>query len=139
MKEITFKAVLENLQPAMSFVTEALEEMGCGMKVVMAMELATDELFSNIAFYAYKGQPEPGDAVLRLEKVDTAEGSEIHLTFSDRGIPYNPLNKQDPDVEAPLEERDIGGLGIFLVKKSMDDVQYEYADGQNRLTIVKKI
>lgn len=63
----------------------------------------------------------------------------ISITFSDSGKPYNPLEKPDPDVTLSAEERSIGGLGIFMVKKSMDDMRYEYKDGQNILTITKRL
>ena len=100
----------------------------------MQVNVAIDELFSNIAYYAYEAE---GDATVRVEIIE--ESMEIVLTFLDNGIPYNPLEKEDPDTTLSAEEREIGGLGIFMVKKTMDDVKYEYKDGQNILKIVKKM
>ena len=68
-----------------------------------------------------------------------AENGEVALKFEDEGVPYNPLEKDDPDVTLSVEDREIGGLGIFMVKKSMDDMYYEYKDGKNILTLMKKL
>ena len=139
MKEITLKAVIDNLEEAMSFVSGEAEAMGCSMKNVMTMELVTDEIFSNIVFYAYKGMEEPGDVTIQIDEAENEEGKEIHLTFSDSGIPYDPLSREEPDVTLPAEEREVGGLGIFLVRKKMDDVQYRYEEGKNRLLLIKRL
>ena len=93
-----------------------------------------DELFGNIVRYAY--QPGMGPATVRVEV--TGEPAVI-LTFIDNGVPYDPLKKADPDTTLSAEERQVGGLGIFMVKKSMDEIAYEYQDGQNILRIKKKI
>ena len=133
MKELVLDAITENLDAVISFVTEQLEAVGCPMKVQMQLEIAVEELFVNIAYYAYA--PETGTAMIRTEITsDTAE-----ITFIDSGVQYDPLAKPDPDVTLPASERQIGGLGIFMVKKSMDDMRYEYTDGNNILTIVKKL
>jgi anti-sigma regulatory factor (Ser/Thr protein kinase) len=100
----------------------------------MQIDVAVDELFGNIARYAY---PEgAGRATVRIEP--DPERQEVSITFLDRGIPYDPLQKEDPDVTLSAEERKIGGLGIYIVKKSMDAVSYRYEDGQNILCILKK-
>ena len=99
----------------------------------MQLDIAIDEIFGNIVNYAYT--PEVGKVTVRLavdEKTLTAS-----LTLIDSGVPYNPLEKDDPDTTLSAEDRKIGGLGIFLVKKSMDDMRYEYKDGKNILTLVK--
>ena len=95
----------------------------------------SSELFSNIAQYAYA--PGTGPATVRVETEEDPRA--VILTFIDRGIPYNPLAAEDPDITAPAEERSIGGLGVFLVKKTMDDVRYEYREGRNILRILKRI
>ena len=133
--EIEIKALTENLQEVISFVDGHLEEMGASMKVQMQIDIAVEELFVNIAHYAYA--PDTGMAVVCVEK--DAEKNQVSITFVDKGKPYNPLEKPDPDITLPAEERSIGGLGIFMVKKSMDDMRYEYKDGQNILTITKKL
>ena len=105
------------------------------MKVQMQIDIAIDELFSNIANYAYN--PETGPATVR---VDVDEKTlEVVITFIDHGIPYDPLKKADPDITKSADDREIGGLGIYMVKKSMDDITYEYRDGQNILRIKKNI
>lgn len=135
MKELTVEAVLENIDTVTDFVDARLEELDCSMKVMAQINVAVDELFSNIARYAY--QPETGSATVRVEV--TENPLEVVITFMDHGVPYDPLKKADPDVTLSADERKIGGLGIFLVKKTMDDVKYEYRDGQNILKICKKI
>ena len=135
MKEITLEASLDNLNKALAFIDENLEEAECGMKAQMQIDVAVEEIFVNIASYAYA--PGRGSATLRLELKEEPRSAVI--TFLDRGIPYDPLQKDDPDVSLPAEERKIGGLGIFMVKKSMDEMHYEYRDGQNILTIVKNL
>ena len=135
MQELTLTATLENIAEATAFVDEQLEALDCPMKAQMQLDIAVDELFGNIARYAYA--PGTGDATLRFEH-DAASGM-VSLTFIDAGVPYDPLKKDDPDVTLSSQERDVGGLGIFLVKKTMDDMRYEYRDGKNILTILKKI
>ena len=133
MKELTLEATIENLGTVTRFVEEQLEEVDCPVKAQMQICLAIDELFGNIANYAYN--PETGPATVRVEV--TKEPLEVAITFIDEGVPYDPLAKEDPDVTLSAEEREIGGLGIFLVKKSMDEVAYEYKNGRNILRIKK--
>ncbi len=99
------------------------------------MKLAVDEIFCNIASYAYA--PGTGDAVIEVD-YDKEERS-FSIVFKDRGVRYDPLAKDDPDVTLSADQRKIGGLGIFLVKKSMDDMYYEYRDGMNILHLKKNI
>ncbi len=135
MAEITLAATVENINAATDFVSEKLEEMGCAMKAQMQISIAVDELFANIANYAYPdGQ---GQATVRVDQSE--DGKRAVITFIDSGIPYNPLEKEDPDTTLSAEDRPIGGLGIFMVKKSMDDMAYRFEDGQNMLTIIKTI
>ena len=133
MKEITVEARSENVSLVTEFVEEQLESMDCPMKIQMKMGIAIDELFSNIALYAYPSGD--GDVTVRVEKQE--EPAAVRITFIDRGMPYDPLKKEDPDVTLSAEEREIGGLGIYLVKKTMDDISYEYKDGQNILSVLK--
>ena len=133
MKEITVEARSENVSLVTEFVEEQLECMDCPMKIQMKMGIAIDELFSNIALYAYSSGD--GDVTVRVEKQE--EPAAVRITFIDRGVPYDPLKKEDPDVTLSAEEREIGGLGIYLVKKTMDDISYEYKDGQNVLSVLK--
>lgn len=134
-REITVEATLANLEKVTEFVNEQLEKIGCPPKAEMQIDIAIDELFSNISYYAYN--LEVGMATISIEVID--EPMEVILTFSDNGTPYDPLNAEEPDVTLSAEERKVGGLGIYIVKKSMDEIAYEYKDGKNILKVKKKI
>ena len=132
-QDLVIEASLDNLPKVLQFVEGYLETAECPMKAQMHISLAVEEIFVNIASYAYA--PGTGEAVVSLEtKEDPAA---VILTFKDHGVPYDPLAKADPDISLPAGERQIGGLGIFLTKKTMDDVAYEYKDGQNILHLKK--
>ena len=135
MAEITIKATVANLEQVLALVDTELEKIDCPMKAQMQIDIAVEELYVNIANYAYA--PGEGDAIVRVET--SQEPRAITITFLDRGVPYDPLAKPDPDVTLSAEERQIGGLGIYMAKKTMDDMRYEYRDGQNILTIVKNL
>lgn len=135
MKELTIAAEIENISAVTEFVDAELEECGCPMKTQMQIDIAIDELFGNIARYAYA--PGTGEATVRVDVKENPAAVEI--TFIDGGVPYDPLKKADPDVTLSADEREIGGLGIFMVKKSMDNIAYEYRDGKNILSITKNI
>ena len=135
MKELTIAATVENIETVTNFVNEQLEALDCPIKAQMQIAIAIDELFGNIAHYAYN--PEIGQATVRVEVVE--EPLSVVITFIDNGVPYDPLAKADPDTTLSAEERDIGGLGIYMVKKSMDDIAYEYKDGHNILKIKKNL
>ena len=135
MKELTINATVENIPEVTAFVDEQLEAFDCPMKAQMQIDIAIDELFSNIAYYAYN--PDIGPATVRVEVVE--DPMAVVITFIDKGVPYDPLAREDPDTTLSAEERDLGGLGIYMVKKSMDEVTYEYKDGQNILKIKKNI
>lgn len=133
--ELELEAVKENLDEVLAFVEERLDATGCSPKVRMQINLAVEEIFVNIASYAYN--PNVGKATVRVEVSD--EPVSVTITFVDHGVPYDPLARRDPDVTLSAEERDIGGLGVFLTKRIMDDVSYEYRNGQNILQIKKKV
>ena len=135
MAEMTIKASVNNLDQVLAFVDTELEKLECPIRAQMQIDVAVEELFVNIASYAYA--PGEGDAVIRVES--TSDPKTVSITFLDRGIPYDPLAKPDPDVTLSAAERAIGGLGIFMAKKSMDEMKYMYRDGQNILTIMKKL
>ncbi len=135
MKELTTEATIENIEKVTDFVNEQLEAVDCPMKAQMQIDIAIDELFGNIANYAY--HPEVGSATVRVEV--TKSPLAVIITFIDNGVPYDPLAKDDPDTTLSADERQIGGLGIFMVKKSMDQISYEYKDGQNILRIKKNL
>lgn len=135
MKELTVNAAVENIEVVTDFVNEELEKLDCPVKARRQIDVAIDELFGNIARYAYS--PDVGKATVRFSVEE--KPLEVTITFIDNGIPFNPLEKSNPDTSLSAEERPIGGLGIFLVKKSMDLVEYEYKNGQNILKIKKNI
>lgn len=135
MKELTVDAVLDSIPVITEFVDAQLEQYGCPMKAQMQIDIAIDELFSNIVHYAY--HPEVGPATVRVEVAE--DPLSVIITFIDQGVPYDPLSKEDPDVTLSAEERDIGGLGIYIVKKNMNEITYEYKDGRNILKIRKEL
>lgn len=135
MNEITVPAILENVDKIQAFVESELENNGCPMKVIIQISIAVEEIYVNIARYAYT--PEIGNATVRCEV--EREPLQITIQILDSGKPFNPLEKEDADTTLSAEERDIGGLGILMVKKSMDQVEYEYKNGKNILTIHKKL
>ncbi|SEP98947.1 Anti-sigma regulatory factor (Ser/Thr protein kinase) [Lachnospiraceae bacterium NE2001] len=137
MSEIIFEieALTDNLPNVLEYIDSELEKMDCPFKVQMQIDIAVEEIFVNIASYAYA--PDTGKATIKI--VSDTDEPQVKIIFIDQGVPYDPLKKQDPDVTLSADEREIGGLGIFMVKKSMDDMFYEYKDGQNILTIVKKL
>ena len=132
-EELTIDARMEDLDEMMAFVDGHLEEYGCPAKVQIQIEVAVEEVFVNIASYAYT--PETGPATVRMHIEDDV----AVITFIDSGVPYDPLAKPDPDVSLSAEERPIGGLGIYLVKKSMDSVSYNYESGRNVLQLEKRL
>lgn len=135
MKKLTVPAELERLLEVLEFIDRELDEHGCPLKQKMQIDIAVEEIYVNIARYAY--HPETGNATIQC--VVGGDPLTVSIQFQDGGKPYNPLEKSDPDTTLSAEERDIGGLGIYMVKKSMDDIGYEYKDGRNILTINKSI
>ena len=135
VKELTLEAKVANLQQVLDFVDENLKSMRCPMKILMQIDVAVEEIFVNVASYAYT--PNTGSVTIRMDLQEKPRA--VVITFIDSGIPYNPLAKEDPDVSLSAEERSIGGLGIFMVKKTMDKMEYEYTDKQNILKMYKVI
>ena len=132
---ITVEAVVNNLSKVLSWVDSALEEHDCPMRTQMEIDLAVEELFVNICHYAYGSEVGYADIVMNF-----AEDPEIvQITLIDSGIPFNPLSNEDPDITLPAEQRNIGGLGILMVKKSMDEVRYHYSEGKNHISIRKRL
>ncbi|MDR2693976.1 MAG: ATP-binding protein [Chitinispirillales bacterium] len=131
MDELTIDARVGNLNMVIRFISERLEAAGCPMKQQAQMTIAAEEVFVNIARYAY-GQ-KSGGATVRV-----SVGDDITVEFEDSGKPYNPIDKSDPDITADAEKREVGGLGIFMVKKLMDSVEYRRDGVKNILTLRKK-
>ena len=135
MTNKTFPAKTETLLDVLAFVEQALENYECPMKMQTAICVAVEEVFVNVAHYAYEGSE--GDVTLTIGFEE--ETRNITLQMKDKGIAFNPLKKPDPDITLSAEEREIGGLGIFIAKKTMDSLTYAYENGENILTMVKKI
>ena len=135
MSELKIEAKVENLKQVLSFVDGFLERLNCPLRTQMRLDVVVEELFVNIASYAYAFGT--GDATIRVETTD--DPPVFSVTFIDSGVPYDPLKKTDPDVSLSAEDREIGGLGIFLVKKIMDGVEYKRDGQKNVLTVVKKL
>lgn len=133
MEKITVEATVDNLQQIIDFATERLEARDCPIKASMQLELVIEEIFVNIASYAYESAT--GDATFCMDFAQNPDA--VFLTFIDGGKPYNPLEKIDPDITLDVNEREIGGLGIFLVKKNVDEIFYERTDNKNILHMKK--
>ena len=133
MAKLTVEATKDNTAQVSEFVEAELEKLECPMKELAQINIAVDELYCNIASYAYPDSTGTADITVESPAANT-----VAITFEDTGVPYDPLKKPDPDVTLSAEERKIGGLGIFIVKKTMDAVEYEYKDKKNVLTITKK-
>lgn len=135
MTNKVFSAKTESLPDVLGFVEEVLESYECPMKVQMALCVAIEEVFVNIAHYAYGA----GDGDMMLGIGFDKDSHTITFRMTDKGVPFDPLKKPDPDITLSAEEREIGGLGIFITKKTMDSLTYSYENGENILTMCKKI
>ena len=136
MQEITVEARIDQMLSVTDFVNAALKALGCSARTRIQMDVAVDELFSNIVRYGYGKKP--GPVTVRVDAEDDPRC--VVVTFIDRGIPYDPVSAEFVDTtHLSATERPIGGLGVFMVKKSMDDMRYSYCDGQNIQTIRKRI
>ena len=135
MTNQTFPAKTEALPDILGFVEETLEGYGCPMKIQMAVCVAIEEVFVNVAHYAYGN----GDGDMNLGIGFDEENRTITFRMTDKGVPFDPLQKPDPDLTLSAEEREIGGLGIFIAKKTMDSLRYSYENGENILTMIKTI
>ena len=131
----TFPAKTESLSDVLGFVDQMLDSFGCPMKIQMAVCVAIEEVFVNVAHYAYG--KDQGD--MRLGIGFDEESRTVTFRMTDRGVPFDPLQKPDPDITLSAEDREIGGLGIFIAKKTMDSIGYAYENGENILTMTKKL
>ena len=133
-----FEATDENLEAVNDFIHEQIKPFSCQSQTLFQIDLAVEEIFVNISHYAYS--PDKGTVQIECSAEKTADApAKLTVSFTDRGKAFNPLAKPDPDITLSVEEREIGGLGIFLTKKYMDSVLYERKDNQNILTFTKTI
>lgn len=135
MNELTIAATTENIETVIEFVNEQLKGLGCPTKAQRQIDIAVDELFGNIARYAYA--PETGDATVRMEVF--RKPLSVEISFVDKGTPFNPLEVPAPDTGLAAAQREAGGLGIFISKNCMDEIVYTYKDGQNILSVKKRL
>lgn len=131
--EFIFDAELENTREAVEYVKERLREGGCQDKQAARIGLAVEELFVNVAKYAY-----PDTTGKIYVKTDFPDDGIVRIELTDDGIPYDPTAKEDPDITLPLKKRGIGGMGIFMARQIMDEMKYDRTDGQNHLVLIKK-
>ena len=131
MDELKVSASVDNLHQIDAFISSRLEKAGCPMKTMMKIEIIVDEICGNIVRYA-------GASFIRVS-FQRNEENLITLTFTDDGKPYDPLSTEEPDITASIDDRPIGGLGVFIVRNTMDQLSYENKNGQNILTLKKMI
>ena len=135
MQDITLQASDDTLYTVLDAIEAHLCKNGCPDSVKTEVLISVEEIYVNIAHYAYGGKA--GEATVQMEV--TQNPRICRVVFRDRGVPYNPLEKEDPDVSLSAEEREIGGLGIYMVKQCMDKIEYRYEDGYNILVIEKHL
>ena len=135
MSTLTLEAKINNIPVLTDFIDQQLEALDCPMKPQMQIDVAIDEIFTNISSYAYG---ESGGMATVSVDFDDATRT-VTISFEDSGMPFDPLMQEEPDITLPAEQRQIGGLGIFLVKKTMDDMRYQRQGDKNVLTIEKRI
>lgn len=141
-KTMEIEASLGNLDEVQSFVKEQMAKYNPSAKMLNQIDLSVEEIFVNIASYAYS--PSNGNVVVEcaieeIESDDSTDGNRVRITFKDSGVPFDPLAKEDADVTLSADERQIGGLGIYMVKNLMDQIDYQYVDGQNVFTMWAEI
>ena len=131
MNQITVPAQIERVNEVFAFIAEKMTDAGMDIKIRNSVKIAVEEVFVNISSYAYP--VEAGNVTVSA----ITESDKIIIRFQDSGTPYDPLAREDPDTTLSLDERDIGGLGVFMTKEIMDTVEYRYENGQNTLIISK--
>ena len=134
-EELIIEAVVDNLNAVNLFVHKSIEQFEISKRTLMQLDLVVEEIFVNIANYAYA----PNTGLVKILLNMETEPLSISLTFIDSGIPYNPLEQSDPDISLSIDDRQIGGLGIFLTKNFVDDISYQFVNGQNVLRITKSM
>lgn len=133
MKTLTLPAKMENLETLIGFVLSTAEQLNFDQKMQNQLRLATEEILVNVISYAYPGQN--GEVTVSTDQTSGREG--LRVEISDTGIPFDPLSKPAPDLTVPIKDRQIGGLGIFLLREIMSEVSYRRENGRNILTFIK--
>ena len=135
MKSMTVPARIDRLEAVLEFIVLELEAHNCPPKARARLAIATEEIFVNIARYAYA--PHEGEATIEIDV--SGDPPVAVLRFLDRGTPFNPLEKKDPDVTLSAEDREAGGLGVFMAKKIADTIHYAHEADHNVLTLTKAL
>lgn len=130
--ELRIRGALENLSRVGDFIFDSLNSFGLDVRKIFDVQLAVDEVCTNIISYGYTNEVGMIDISCKMD------GGEIVIVIKDKGKPFNPMSVEPPDLDTSLEERDIGGLGIYLIKSLMDEVEYEFMGGMNVLTMILK-
>ncbi len=141
IRSIRVKAAREKQSEVTGMIDTFLEETACPVKVQIKIDIAVDEIFTNIASYAYEHSDLPDEertVSVDVEDITFNDSPAVKIRFSDVGVRFNPLEREDPDIDLPIKDRSVGGLGIFVVKNNMDETSYEYEKGKNIFTIIKK-
>ena len=136
MIEREFSAKINELPNVISFVENELKKYEFSFKIISQLNLVVEELFVNVASYAYKDK---NDGKCKITIDYDKDKQEVKLSMEDNGIKFNPLEKEDSDTTLSVEDRPIGGLGILLVKKNMDNIEYKYEDNKNILILSKNV
>lgn len=131
ISELSIEATIENLEKVEEFIDENLDKCNFSTKRMNQIKISVEEIYVNIAHYAYS----PNTGMAKISVDINQDDKYMEIVFIDQGKPYNPLEKKDPDVKLKLSERQMGGLGIYMTKKLMDDISYEYSHGKNILTL----
>ncbi len=137
MREIEVDATLENLAKVFDFLHKAFDDLDVDDHIRGQVKMCVEEIYMNITHYAYN--PEIGLARVAFAVDDEIKPAKVIITLSDKGKPYDPMTHEDPDLDLDLDDMPIGGLGIYLVKSTMDRVEYELKDGRNVLTMEKRL
>jgi len=135
MNTIELPAIMENLDVSIDFLINGIEKAGIDKKTIYQLRLACEEVIVNVINYAYPNHQ--GNVTISYELSE--DKCDLVILISDSGVPFNPLEKAEPDINLPIEERQIGGLGIFMVRNIMDTVEYIRQDGSNILTLTKAL
>ena len=131
ISELSIEATIENLEKVEEFIDENLDKCNFSKKRMSQIKISVEEIYVNIAHYAYS----PNTGMAKISVDINQDDKYMEIVFIDQGKPYNPLEKKDPDVKLKVSERQMGGLGIYMTKKLMDDISYEYSHGKNILTL----
>ncbi|WP_414469035.1 ATP-binding protein [Methanobacterium sp. ACI-7] len=135
MNKIIVPARAENVRKVLDFITEKLKQLKYSKRALLQLELSVEEAFVNIVNYAYENHD--GEVLISCSIDETS--LQVTIQFIDTGIQYNPLEKEDPDISLNIQEKEVGGLGILLIKNNVDSIRYEYKNGKNILTLQKKL